>query len=344
MVMNQQSKTLEFLIPSYKRPQSFVRAVLSVASQIKELNLGDRVKVTVVDDCSPNIDLAETIDTISPFSQFVSVRQNNVNKGMSLNIRDMVAESAADFCTVLTDDDLLQPDSLKQIIETIDKLDKEREIIGSFFVPRYSYLEDGALHCIVCNPFSEDATIAHGSLSSLRYLENGFILTGLFFNPKLINFEIWDDNIENSFFPVIYFADLLLNYKCLFINKNWFVHTVNNECHWDSWGKTEQQRLSRLYNDYTEAVAISSKKVLARGSGIILTLGLLKQEFICYEHQMNSVLPLLTKDNRNIDKSMLLRIPYLLARIYYSISRFKLKIKGVLLMMKNSTNILSENQ
>ena len=340
--MTQRSKTLEFLIPSYKRPQSFVRAVLSVASQVEELNLGDRVKVTVVDDCSPNIDLAETIAAISPFSQFVSVRQNDKNKGMSLNIRDMVAECVADFCTVLTDDDLLQQDSLKQIIETIDNLDKEQRTVGSFFVPRYSYLEDGTLECIVCNPFSKDTTIAPGSLSSLQYLENGFILTGMFFNPKLINFELWEDHIENSFFPVIYFADLLLSYESLFINKNWFVHTVNNECHWDSWGKTEQQRLSRLYNDYIKAVTLSAKQSLARESSSLAKIGLLKQEFLRYEDQMNSVLPRLSKSSRNTDRSMLLRLPYLLAVVYYSLSRFKLSLKKVFSKMKTSTNSLMQ--
>lgn len=342
--MTQQSKTLEFLIPSYKRPQSFVRAVLSVASQVEELNLGDRVKVTVVDDCSPNIDLAETIAAISPFSQFVSVRQNDRNKGMSLNIRDMVAECVADFCTVLTDDDLLQQDTLKEIVETIDNLDKERRTVGSFFVPRYSYLEDGTLHCIVCNPFSEDTRIAPGSLSSLRYLENGFILTGMFFNPKFINFKLWEAHIENSFFPVIYFADLLLNYECLFINKNWFVHTVNNECHWDSWGKTQQQRISRLYNDYMKAVAISSETSLARESGIPKAIELRNQEFLCYKNQMNDLLPLLTKNNREVDRSIRLRISYLLATVYYSFSRSKFKLKKVMSKIKNSTNSLNQAQ
>lgn len=336
--MTQKTKTLEFLIPSYKRPQSFVRAVLSVAVQVEELNISDRVKITVVDDCSPNIDLAETIEAVSPFSQFVSVRQNDKNKGMSLNIRDMVAGSVADFCTVLTDDDLLQKDSLKEIIETIDTLDEDRGTIGSFFVPRYSYLEDGTLHCIVCNPFTEDTTIVPGSLNSLRYLDNGFILTGLFFNPKLINFQLWDDRIENSFFPVIYFADLLLNHECLFVNQNWFIHTVNNECHWDSWGKTEQQRLSRLYHDYMKAVALSAEKSLDRESGIVPTLELLKQEFLCYKQQMNSLLPRLQNGGRNIEKSMLSRVPYLSAIVYYVLSRSRLKMKKIIARMKGSTN------
>lgn len=341
--MTQRSKTLEFLIPSYKRPQSFVRAVLSVASQVEELNLCDRVKVTVVDDCSPNIDLAETIEAVASFSQFVSVRQNDKNKGMSLNIRDMVAESVADFCTVLTDDDLLQQDSLKEIIETIDNLDKQRTV-GSFFVPRYSYLEDGSLECIVCNPFSEDTIIDPGSLSSLRYMENGFILTGMFVNPKFINFELWEDHIENSFFPVIYFADLLLNYESLFVNKNWFVHVVNNECHWDSWGKTERQRTLRLYNDYMKAVAVSSEQALARESGILKTIDLWKQEFLAYKSQMNALPPLLIKENKNIDSSMRSRVPYILAIVYYSLSRFKFNLKELVSKMKNLTNSLMPSQ
>jgi hypothetical protein len=341
MVMTQRSKTLEFLIPSYKRPESFVRAVLSVASQVEELNISDRVKVTVVDDCSPNIDLTETIEAVAPFSRFVSVRQNDKNKGMSLNIRDMVAESVADFCTVLTDDDLLQPDSLKEIIETIDNLDNEQHTVGSFFVPRYSYLEDGSLECIVCNPFTEDTTIAPGTLNSVQYLENGFILTGMFFNPKLINFKLWDKYIENSFFPVIYFADLLLNYECLFINKNWFLHTVNNECHWDSWGKTEQQRISRLYDDYIKAVALSSAQAIARESGILTIVNILKQEFIAYKQQMNSALPRLSKDNRNFNKSLLSRVSYLLAIVYYLLSRFKLKLKELFVEKISSTHHLT---
>ncbi|NTW20492.1 MAG: glycosyltransferase family 2 protein, partial [Nostocales cyanobacterium W4_Combined_metabat2_030] len=207
-------KTLEFLIPSYKRPQTVIQAVESVAKQIEELKLGERVKITIVDDCSPNLDIDEIINAIYSFSNFVSFRQNDVNKGMSLNIRDMVANSNADFCTILTDDDRLQPKSLEQIIKTIDSLDNEYRdfTVSSFFVPRYSYLEDQSLFCIVCNPFNEDTIIKTSPLNSLKYLHNGFILTGLFFRTKLINFQLWDENIENSFFPVIYFADLLLNY------------------------------------------------------------------------------------------------------------------------------------
>jgi glycosyltransferase involved in cell wall biosynthesis len=316
---NNKLKTLEFLIPSYKRPQTLIQAVESVAKQIEELKLSERVKITVVDDCSPNITGLEILESISQFRHFVTFTKNDVNKGMSLNIRDMVANSSASFCSVLTDDDRLQPNSLKQIIETIDNLNngKNSPVIGSFFVPRYSYLEDQSLGCIVCDPFEKNTIIKPSPMSSIQYLDNGFILTGLFFRPKLINFQLWNENIENSFFPVIYFADLLLNYECLFIKENWFVHTVLNECHWDSWGKTEQGRSSRLYKDYMEAVTLSSQIALSRASNILQRIYLRKQEFLQYINHMFIVLSQLDHEHRIVGDLTSSQWPYNLALIYF---------------------------
>ena len=334
---NNKLTTLEFLIPSYKRPHTVIQAVESVAKQIEELKLSERVKITIVDDCSPNLDVDEIINAIYSFSSFVSFKQNDVNKGMSLNIRDMVANSNADFCTILTDDDRIQPNSLEQIIKTIDSLDNEHgdSIVGSFFVPRYSYLEDGSFFCLGCNPFNENTLIKSSSLNSIKYLFNVFILTGLFFQPKLINLQLWDDNIENSFFPVIYFADLLLNYNCLYVNENWFVHTTLNYCHWDSWGDTEEKRLSRLYKDYMQAVYISSKRSLSRTSEILSIVSVLIEEFRCYRQQINSTLPQLSKKNRSIDELTGSRIAYKLALLAFNINYLKFKLRTFLLVKVN---------
>lgn len=327
------STTLEFLIPSYKRPQTLIKSVNSLAEQVKKFGLEKRIKITVVDDFSPNINTTEILEEISQFSGFVTFRQNSVNKGMSLNIRDMVANSSAEFCTILTDDDFLQPNSLEEIVETLDSLSKNKEetIIGSFFVPRYSYLEDQSLHCIVCKPFNEDTMILSSPLNSVRYLHNGFILTGFFFRPKLINFQLWDQHIENSFFPVIYFADLILKYKCMFFNRNWFVHTVLNECHWDSWGDTEQARLSRLYKDYMKAVTISSKNALSKVVGFIPTIQLLKAEFCAYKFQINGFFPSLNKERRTVDDLTSNRAAYKLALfMFYLIDNSLINTKSQL--------------
>jgi hypothetical protein len=325
-----QSSILEFLIPSYQRSQTLIKAINSVAIQVEALDLSNRVKITVVDDCSPNFNAFEIINSFLSFSHFVTFKQNNINKGMSLNIRDMMVNSDSDFCTILTDDDCLQQNSLKEIIETIDRLDSENgPVIGSFFVPRYSYLEDKSLHCIVCKPFKKETIIKPSSLSSLKYLHNGFILTGLFLRPKFINFKLWNENLENSFFPVIYFADLLLKYDCLFVNKNWFTHTVMNKCYWDDWGKTEESRLLRLHRDYIKAVAISSEKALAQKIGILSILCVLKEETILYTKQMNSVIPKLHKNSIDVDKLISSRVTYRLAKIIFNIYNIMRSFYGI---------------
>ena len=313
--LNFKSLTLEFLIPSYKRPDSLIQAILSVASQIQGLGLSDRITVVITDDASPNVTEVEIINTISPFKDFIRFKKNTINKGMSLNIRDMVAASKADFCTVLTDDDRLQPEALQEIVETLDHLNDK---IGSFFVPRYSYLEDQSLHCIVCNPSNKNVIIKSNPLNSLKYLHNGFILTGLFFKPKLINFQLWNDNLENSFFPLIYFADLLLKYDCLFINKNWFVHIVLNKCHWKSWGENETIILARLYTDYISVVRVSTDIALSRVTRGIPTLYILREEFFLYLKQMNSTLSVINAVE--LDESISSRFIYKIAMNIFKIN------------------------
>ena len=63
----------------------------------------------------------------------------------------MVSSSSGIFCTVLTDDDWLQPGVLLDILNHLEMLVEFPNIAGIF--TRYSYLEDGNLHCIACPPF-----------------------------------------------------------------------------------------------------------------------------------------------------------------------------------------------
>ncbi|WNC86869.1 glycosyltransferase [Thermosynechococcus sp. QKsg1] len=294
-------KKLEFLIPSYKRPQTLVRAIQSITTQVKQFELADKVSIVVVDDCTPNFSCDDIRKQINILPEIVDIRTNTYNKGMSLNIRDMVFESSADFACILTDDDYLQPNILIDIINFIDNLtsyeNNTNVQIGSFFVPRYSYLEDGSLHCVVCKPFEQDTLIPRGTINSIRYLHNGFILTGLFFKPKLINFSLWNENIENAFFPLIYFFDLLLKYDCFFINRNWFVHTVLNRCHWEAWGTTDYQRKIRLYTDYMKAITICTN----------ISIDYDKRTTSTYIHYLKKIFILIeeTKNYRNQIKSVI---------------------------------------
>jgi len=276
---------LEFLVPSYKRKESLLGAIESIALQILENQFEGKVSVTITDDCSPNVTTEWLSDNFSKYSGFLNFSQNDSNKGMSCNIRDMVVSSQATFCTILTDDDQLQPNTLVEIVEKIEEIEMfdDSDDYASFYVPRFSYEEDGSLRCIACNSFDDDTVIDPGPLNSARYFQDGFILTGLFIRPQKINFEIWNKYLSNCYFPVIYFSDLLLKYKCLYINSNWFVHTVMNQCHWESWGNTEVARRERLFKDYMKAVTVACSIAFANTTSVLTKLCIYYQEYQSYK-------------------------------------------------------------
>ncbi|MBK9553508.1 MAG: glycosyltransferase [Saprospiraceae bacterium] len=322
-------KSLDFLIPSYKRPEMLTEAVDSVAKQVIENHLEDRVAIVVVDDCSPNVDLTYMAEKFSLYSNFLCFSKNRINKGMGLNIRDMVASSQADYCCIMTDDDLLQPGALSKIIHIIDGRNDHYgpDPVGAFYVPRYAYLEDGSLHDIVCESFKENTIIEPGPLNALKYMHDGFVLTGLFFQPRLINYTLWDTYIENAFFPVIYFADLLSRFKCLYVSDNWFIHRVLNECHWESWGATEKSRCIRLYRDYMQAVSIVAQQAFSRtplGAGM---LNLFREEADRYKQQISSVRHRI-ENNLSVYQTTWRRAPYWVARL--EVSEFYQRIRPAL--------------
>lgn len=249
---------LEFLIPSYKRIASAFAAAESVISQINAENDLLAVTVWLQDDATPGITDQFLLSEAERRCLSIRVTRNQSNLGMSRNILAMMSQSVADFCTVLTDDDKLQPGALASIASYLHSSMLRDGTVGGFFVPRFCYLESSEYQFIVCSPFEDDALILPSRLSAVRFCKNGFVLTGLFVRPKLIDYGLWRRHADNAFFPVIYFGALLMDSKVLFINRNWFVHVVFNKCHWEAWGSTELRQLKRLFFDYLDAFTIVS--------------------------------------------------------------------------------------
>ena len=113
---------LEFLIPAYKRFDGAVKAAVSVASQVQESSLVGVVVVRIVDDASPGFSAAHLAEVLCEFNDVITFSVNETNKGMSLNIYDMVATSSSQFCTILTDDDWLFPGCLVEIIDYLEQI------------------------------------------------------------------------------------------------------------------------------------------------------------------------------------------------------------------------------
>jgi len=245
---------IEFLIPSYKRFEGTIVAANSIYRQIIESDLINEVRITIVDDASPDVTVDRLAGRLNMNSCDIEIRKNKNNKGMSRNIYDMVSGSCATFCTVLTDDDWLAAGCLSDMVKHLKSIEFDDDI-GGIFTPRYSYLENGQLHCVVCKPFASDRLIKPGSLSAIRYCSNGFILTGFIFRPKLFASKNWQDNIDNGYFPVINYAFISSRFSIKFVNRKWFHHTVLNHCHWDAWGASSKEQYRRLYGDYMDAIS-----------------------------------------------------------------------------------------
>ena len=314
---------LEFLIPAYKRFDGAVKAAVSVASQVQENSLVGVVVVRIVDDASPGFSAEHLAEMLREFNDVITFSVNEINKGMSLNIYDMVATSSSQFCTILTDDDWLFPGCLVEIIDYLEQI-ADRSGVGGLFTPRYSYTEDGSLHCVVCQPCKCDKLLAPGPVNALRHCRNGFILTGFIFRPRVFASDAWKQNIQNSYFTIINFWGIMSSYSILFVNRNWFQHTVLNYCHWDSWGKSASERKRRLYTDYMDAVAFISEKSTASSGSIFRKLVVFYFEVVEYVRQMvsymNSPAPVLSCRGRIVQERFAFCVSMLLAPfIWYSL-------------------------
>ena len=264
---------LDILIPTYKRASQVIVASNSAAKQICDFGLTSKVHISIVDDGSPNFSIRILQENLAKWPIAISIKKNTVNKGMSLNILEMIKHSSAHFCTVLTDDDWMEEGSLVEIIEYLQII-KDKVNIGGIFTPRYSYIESGKLHCIVCAPFGEDKLINAGAVNSLKYCHNGFILTGFIFRTCLTAKHEWGINIENCWFPVINFSSILFHQDILFANKKWFHHTCLNKCYWERWGNNHLNQSRRLYRDYmnliTDLADKASRSSMLRASKAII--------------------------------------------------------------------------
>ena len=263
---------LEFIIPTYKRPYSAIKAALSVLQQVKPNGLEKVVNVVLCDDFSPGLEAGFFRDALYRYINECTILRNESNKGMNANILNLVSTCSSSFCTILTDDDWIEPGALLEIVSelkhlTTAKAGYNQSSIGAVFTPRYSYLDDGSLHCIECAPFVVDTLIQPSQVNVFKYVRNSFILTGLILNPEFINFSSWRKNTENAFFPLLYYSSIALEHETLFLNRKWFHHTCLNVCHWEAWGATEQARSLRLHRDYLEALIQIKRAFKAPKSG-----------------------------------------------------------------------------
>jgi len=318
---------IEFLIPAYKRYDGVAEAALSVAKQVSANCYENVVRITVVDDASPRFDRNYLVNSLGSMADLVNIESNESNKGMSQNIYDMVSNSRAAFCSVLTDDDWLIDGKLSEIVKNLRSIESKNEV-GGLFTPRYSYYETGELNCVECKPFSHDHLIENGPIQAMKHCRNGYILTGFIFRPEYFAREEWFDNIENAYFPVINLGVILSRYSLLFLDRKWFHHTVNNEVHWESWGADEVSQHRRLYHDYMDALSFLAGNFKSKDISPKSKISVSWYEFYNYLREY-STLAIPIFDRFNIVSQRTFR------RLAFKFSILFFPVYGVIQVMKN---------
>jgi len=254
-------KLLTICIPTYKRAKTLLRCIDSAVSQIEELSLSGQVGVLVADDASPD-DTAGVLRKYQECDFFRGVTRRQ-NLGMNVNIKTMFeeAESESVYQLIVTDDDYLQPGILGDLVQFLQQRQESGDEVPAIWTPRYSYTEDGDLHCIVCNPFQSSRKLEPSAGNAGKYMDSGFVLSGLILRADCIDFEFWDSYSNNAYFPMICLGDLLYRYGAHYWNSNIVHHTVLNECHWESWGENDIVIEIKLFIDYVNAYSIMASRI-----------------------------------------------------------------------------------
>lgn len=275
------------LIPVYRREEGAIRAVRSIVNQAsEELELGS-LTIHVRDDASPNIDRSKLTRNLKAIHPSISIDANPNNLGMSANIRSMVLECKAAFCTILTDDDWFENNSISYILDFIRKINcQPLSTIASIFCPRYSYTEAGKHVSTSCRFSSANIVIPSNPVSTMELADQGYILTGLFFRPEHIDQAFWAENEDNAFFPVLYFASLLCGGSCIYLDRPLIHHTVFNLCHWDAWGNTTQAQQERLCRDFLMAISLVHTYLLPRCQSTLEKIRLWRPAIKAYRNRL----------------------------------------------------------
>jgi glycosyltransferase involved in cell wall biosynthesis len=283
---------LAFLIPAYKRPGGALRAAKSILEQCSTFTKTS-VSIWINDDCSPGFSVGEVNSQLATYGNYADLRvtKNVVNLGMSANILMMVDGVTADFWSVLTDDDILMPNSLSEILSVLSAATILE--LGAVVTPRYCFDADGSfLFKTKDSDTLYPSIIQSGMLSSIKNLKHAHVLTGCFVKSGLDR-SLWRRHIKNAYFPMLNFGSVLFNHSCLAIDRPWFVHTVFNITHWDEWGATDCERETKTNSDYLICFALILDLILKQKPCVFQQYMALRYYF---EHSLNALCAMLERN------------------------------------------------
>lgn len=213
-------------IPAYKRPKELDECIGSIVNQ-KEFVMNNNLKILVIDD-SPGHEGRKIMKRyVRMYPQRIRYISNKKNLGFELNILKLIKEIKKDYIFFVTDDDKLRENSLKEILDVINKFNPD--LIVSSYLNEYS---NGSAK--INSLFSMNFMVDNDDLEiKSKIFSDSHILSGKIFKRDQIDTDGYVKHI-GSLYPHMYpVGKCLLKAATYYSSKPFIVHRVGNKVYWN---------------------------------------------------------------------------------------------------------------
>jgi len=236
---------LSIIIPTYNRSKYLEKCLNSVLS-----HEGDYYEIIVSDNASPD----STQELMKQYTNNPRVRyyRNDINLGAMKNIYKATAYAQGEYILWLSDDDYLLPSALSKVISAIN-LHPEAAYIYSPVVA----VDDRNSEVFYRRDDFKENKLINPSLKSLpKIMSSAWVFSRQILKRELIDWEIWNQNKNNSYFMIILVGHIFLSHPAYFIADDLVHHIWFNTIFWEEFGANGLDIKLRTAKDYAQCINI----------------------------------------------------------------------------------------
>lgn len=313
---------LSILIPTYNRCLFLERNLNSLSEIINLLSFNNLVEVVVSDNCSSD----GTHNFLSKFiirdkSILIKSYRQNLNIGLEKNSIFVLQKARGAFVMYLGDDDYIQAEYLRQVMENLRLSEKLRCIIPNFELIN----KEGKKLGYVREERINSRTYEAGFRNCLRNSWKGHQLSGLVLHREELLKDYYSRGINNIYLFIFFVAQSCLKGATLNINTHpvSVTHVDQNE---KDWTYGEDGLFNEIFDNYNRLeLNILARTLLQLKFFHVQPERLFNQRLFGFKRFTRSFLLILKSKNSTVLFKFL--FPFSVLFIYF-ISRLKCQSKG----------------
>lgn len=217
---------LSICIPTYNRSHYFKKCVESIISQ-DGFNTKD-IEILISDNASPD----NTEEIVKSFQdKFPNIRyiKNDTNLGAERNILNLLNNFKGEYFFLLTDDDILLPNSLAKLKQIIIHNSE-----CSVFLSSYEVFSEKQKITYIHHTFPISKKISKSNIQEVvKFYNASSIVSRICVRREFIDIEGYSNHIK-SMYPCMYLVGYAaLNGASFYIKDSLIRHTGENKIFWD---------------------------------------------------------------------------------------------------------------